>query len=138
MTYERVYKEQLLDLLAVCNPCHEWLSGKKGADNPAEEFWAVSPAIEIEGLATFHLLIPKGVGAPDEIASVHDHYCDGAGCIWCGYVDPYWTLSIKDLFAFWPRLVPEVHPSAEVWRDYEYHRAEYEAWRVEWERTHPK
>ena len=32
LTYERLGNERLEDLLAVCNPCHEWLSGKSDFD----------------------------------------------------------------------------------------------------------
>ncbi len=35
MTYENVGRESLDQLLAVCNPCHAWLSGKSN-DDPAE------------------------------------------------------------------------------------------------------
>jgi hypothetical protein len=39
MTYEHLGDEPLDELLAVCNPCHEWLSGKSAFD----------PAMEIMG-----------------------------------------------------------------------------------------
>ena len=32
VTYERLGRELLSDLLAVCKPCHEWLSGKSDLD----------------------------------------------------------------------------------------------------------
>lgn len=32
LTYERIGDELMSDLLAVCNPCHDWLSGKTDED----------------------------------------------------------------------------------------------------------
>jgi hypothetical protein len=32
LTYERIGNELMSDLLAVCNPCHAWLSGKTDDD----------------------------------------------------------------------------------------------------------
>ena len=41
MSYEHLYDEPLDELLAVCNPCHEWLSGKSEADLAATRLGAV-------------------------------------------------------------------------------------------------
>lgn len=38
LTYERIGHEDLSDLLTVCNPCHEWFSGKESR-NPFSQAW---------------------------------------------------------------------------------------------------
>lgn len=42
MTYENVGHESLDELLAVCNPCHAWLSGKSDRDPAATRLGAVA------------------------------------------------------------------------------------------------
>lgn len=41
MSYEHIYDEPLEELLAVCNPCHAWLSGKSDDDPAATRLGAV-------------------------------------------------------------------------------------------------
>lgn len=49
LTYERIYHENLDDLQAVCDPCHEFLSGKRGED-PAHEIAVAADAV------SYHIL----------------------------------------------------------------------------------
>lgn len=63
LTYERLGRELLSDLLAVCKPCHEWLSGKSDID-PAEAEVQISKwremarrASEDEAVATAQAII---------------------------------------------------------------------------------
>lgn len=46
MTYERLYQEDLIDLLGVCEGCHEWLSGKR-AVNPVYHCYKVHPVVVV-------------------------------------------------------------------------------------------
>lgn len=39
LTYERIGKEKPADLIAVCGPCHEYLSGKRDDDPAANLLW---------------------------------------------------------------------------------------------------
>lgn len=45
LTYERLYNERIEDLLGVCRPCHEYLSGKSDFD-PASEA-VLMPVVQI-------------------------------------------------------------------------------------------
>lgn len=57
MTYENVGHETLDELLAVCNPCHEWLSGKSDRDpalvrlGAVQTFWGCNDLVdEVSGM----------------------------------------------------------------------------------------
>lgn len=41
LTYERIYHEELTDLLGVCDPCHKWLSGKEDLDPDETRDWSI-------------------------------------------------------------------------------------------------
>lgn len=79
LTYERIGREQMTDLMAVCNPCHEWLSGKIEY-NPLNQWAIVS-----ESWNHHHLIIPLvSMDIPFEVE------CRESGCLWCGYIYPNW------------------------------------------------
>lgn len=97
LTYERIGHEELRDLMAVCNPCHEFLSGKADK-NPQDEFIVVTPVFmarywERLGWETGeHFILPFAKGKGVEMA-----ICRGVGCIWCGYADPDWPIFLHGL-----------------------------------------
>lgn len=98
LTYERIGHEELEDLLAVCNPCHEYLSGKSSV-NPLSAFGVVGEAIittAIPARRAGHWIVPfPGPG----IDIVLEHvWCRGAGCIWCTYADPLWALFLAGAY----------------------------------------
>lgn len=79
LTYASVGDEPLEDLMAVCNPCHEFLSGKIEY-NPLNTWAVVSESWE-----GFHLIIP--ITSLDMPITVD---CGEWQCLWCGYVYPNW------------------------------------------------
>jgi hypothetical protein len=99
LTYERIGRERLEDLMAVCNPCHEYLSGKSN-ENPLT-FWAVvSPPVYVTHVAwPRHLLLPYQVPPKWEWPGVPAHgvRCDGPSCLFCKYIDPDWPMFVMGL-----------------------------------------
>lgn len=89
LTYARIGHETLDDLMAVCNPCHEFLSGKR-AFNPLGEWGVVTPALADHA----HFLLPFQPGMSVRITA-----CTDLGCLWCGYVDEHWPLFLRWLVA---------------------------------------
>lgn len=105
LTYERIGNELLSDLMAVCHPCHEWLSGKS-KENPVKTWYAVSPPLTTEswqslGYEPFHFLLPTELRSKDDVISVRDVRCSGSGCIWCTYIDPEWIFHLMSLSLDW-------------------------------------
>ena len=97
LTYENIGHETLADLLAVCNLCHEFLSGK-AQENPLDEFGVVGERLKIRfGSGDLgHYIIPFHLsGVAQQLRSVN---CLGSGCIWCSYADPYWGFFLWDAF----------------------------------------
>lgn len=92
LTYENVGNERLGDLLAVCEPCHEFLSGKS-TENPLEYCYVVSPRLDA-GPHFIHLLVPVEGWMHRAEPPIH-RYCDDDGCIWCGYGDETWPLFLE-------------------------------------------
>lgn len=98
LTYERIGHEDLDDLMAVCNPCHEFLSGKSG-DNPMRDYYVISQPL-LRSRHNFEVYIhfavpydqPEGTPRPWPVRLV---WCEGEGCIWCGYVDAIWALFLS-------------------------------------------
>lgn len=98
LTYARLGHEELADLMAVCNPCHEWFSGKNDT-NPAA-IYVVSPSVQIPfferlGFVPIHYLIPN----PDKESSatqVHSVDCQ-SGCIWCSRAEEDWLIYLSHL-----------------------------------------
>lgn len=107
VTYERLYNEPLTDLMAVCNPCHEWLSAKRSV-NPLDEFYLVSERLHREGeRPAVHLLYQLGDErqyAPGNWYEDHVYYCHCRSdlsllgeCIWC-------KATLHELVDFWMEL----------------------------------
>lgn len=86
LTYERVGNEHLGDLLAVCEPCHDFLSGRSKT-NPLDAYYVVTPPIDI-GPHFSHWLLREFYQRPAAAPIVR--YCVGDGCIWCGYAIADW------------------------------------------------
>jgi hypothetical protein len=102
LTYERIGDELLTDLMAVCHPCHEWLSGKSEL-NPLTELFHVSPALEVTGLTPIHYFIPdyyETIRKAGDEQSVEHAFC-WEGCVFCSYVHEDWSLYLSDLFVDW-------------------------------------
>lgn len=96
LTYERKGHELLTDLMAICNPCHAFVSGKSKA-NPLADYAAVTPAFAVSHVTwKRHLIVPYRV--PDGVSSaiVNAVVCE-KGCIFCGYVDDNWVLFAQGL-----------------------------------------
>ena len=91
LTYERIGHEELEDLMAVCNPCHEYFSGKSD-DDPAY-IYVVSPPFKFPSACFVgHYLIPRCdvnaatspvrfVSCGTSIPSRKPH--TPVGCVWC-------------------------------------------------------
>lgn len=98
LTYARIGDELLSDLMAVCNPCHEYFSGKASA-NPADSY-TVSPALGMPSFPDWpscHYLLPRPwVGLEDGKHRVRRVVCR-EGCIWCKEVEPDWLMFIEQL-----------------------------------------
>lgn len=108
LTYEHLYNEHVFDLLAICNECHEFVSGLAEL-NPISRWAVVTPAIttpwfEDESYGTLHYFIPSS----DQIAQyetpipgggfgVKFHICRGEGCLWCSYAFENWMTYLDDL-----------------------------------------
>lgn len=90
LTYARLGHEELDDLMAVCNECHEWLSGKSDT-NPLNDWCVVSDPLFARDGRSFHLLVPL-MGLQGRGTS-----CTGADCIWCNYVYSGW----RRFHGFW-------------------------------------
>lgn len=98
LTYARIGKELLADLMAVCNDCHEFLSGKR-AYNPLNDYYVVTPAIrpldrrlpEKTYGEPRHILFPFAV-PEGETALSRARPCTETGCIWCTYADESWPI----------------------------------------------
>lgn len=93
LTYERIGNENLSDLMAICNPCHEYLSGKSN-DNPRWGFGVVSARLlirryDVESYGHYFIPYDSREPKPWPIRLV---WCAGDGCIWCKDVDPVWAL----------------------------------------------
>lgn len=54
LTYERIGNEQLDDLMGLCRPCHEWVSGKSDK-NPLRNAWVISPTLQRQDAPPVHL-----------------------------------------------------------------------------------
>ena len=99
LTYERLNHEDLADLLAVCNECHEFLSGKSNI-NPLSWWAVVTPRLLVPGCVPRHLLIPFN------IRDVIEEDCERVGvircrddiCLWCGYADDNWPMFVSKLW----------------------------------------
>lgn len=96
LTYARVGNERLGDLLAVCEPCHDFLSGKSDV-NPLLDVYVVSPAIPIYDLGSVHWLLLAVSNGRNPVPPVR-RYCADDGCIWCGYVDEEWAAYVEDVW----------------------------------------
>lgn len=103
LTYERIYAEELDDLLAVCRACHEWLSGKSN-HCPLSDWAVVSPSLAVptqNGPVNCHLVLPFDV--PEQISGDGNWICSfrtrcrGRTCPWCGLVDPHWMVFASGL-----------------------------------------
>ena len=95
LTYARLSQEELKDLMAVCNDCHEWFSGKSGL-NPNLRWAVVTPPLLLPLIGQQrHFLLP--FSADFEAEPVRRVDCFGAGCIWCKEEDENWTLFLRDL-----------------------------------------
>lgn len=96
LTYERIGQEDLRDLMAVCNPCHEFLSGKSH-ENPLGMVAVVTPELmtpfwqRIGWTRGNHYIIPMEPGAVEVTT------CRGVGCIWCTYQDDNWPIFLRGL-----------------------------------------
>lgn len=99
LTYERIGRERLDDLLAVCNPCHEFLSGRDSL-NPMSASVVVSEALYLptDIPDARHFLIPI-----DDAARSAVRQCRGDLCIWCGYADQWWPLFMAGFFRDYER-----------------------------------
>lgn len=102
LTYERLGHEDLDDLMAVCNRCHEFLSGKTDQD-PLRYWAAVTPAFAAPGSAAKHALIPfalpvEALARGSSVVRAALKTCAGPGCIWCTYVEPRWVNFLQDVY----------------------------------------
>ena len=93
LTYERIGQENLADLLAVCHPCHEFLSGKSD-ENPLLDSYVVSSVVGInefwpEGK---HFILPLRSGM-----AARRERCTGQKCLWCNYRNDDWPLFVPGL-----------------------------------------
>jgi hypothetical protein len=97
LTYVRIGNEDINDLMAVCNLCHEWFSGK--GDNPNNAWSMVSPAYVLgkgtEAEITLHFLVPFATDTNFEPVRKFD--CQGIGCTWCNETDPDWSIFLNRL-----------------------------------------
>ena len=96
LTYERIGHEELVDLMAVCNPCHEFLSGKT-TDSPLNDWLVISPALSSHGRRhRYHLAIPydhpPDAPTTQSIQAIEIKCRGEASCLWCSYVDDNWPL----------------------------------------------
>ncbi len=93
LTYERLGSERLADLMAICNPCHAYLSGKS-SENPQNDKLIVTPPFKArfwkDGWAE-HFVIPIEEGP------VRSVMCHESGCVWCGYQDADWPIFMSNL-----------------------------------------
>lgn len=97
LTYERVGREFLTDLMAVCNPCHDFLCGLVGR-NPLNEWAVVTPAfIPDSGDQPRHFLLPFNVPEGLTAIAVRKAICQGDGCLWCKYKDNWWPYFVINL-----------------------------------------
>lgn len=87
LTYKNLGNEDLHELLAVCEPCHEFLSGKSD-HNPLKDHYLVTPRINKGSFDVHWLLLisPNGRPAPPPLV----RSCNGSGCIWCRYGTAGW------------------------------------------------
>lgn len=99
LTYERIGNEDLHDLMAICNACHEFLSGKSSV-NPLMETHVITP----EFMASYWVKLGWAVGnhyalpfEPGQNLRVRTLMCRGEGCIWCGYIDHNWPIFLNGL-----------------------------------------
>lgn len=104
LTYERIGHENINDLMAVCNPCHEYLSGKSNED-PSSIYtvtpaW-IPPALAEQGYtSTQHYLLPAYQYFTEEFTGtyrVRTAWCRGSLCLWCPRVDEDFMLQLDDL-----------------------------------------
>ena len=91
LTYERIGHEKLSDLMAVCNACHEFLSGISQF-NPMGDWAVVTPPFHAESWSEEykpgnHYLLPFEPRRGTRVTK-----CTGAGCIWCTYIDGDWPI----------------------------------------------
>lgn len=99
LTYERIWHEDIADLMAICNACHEFVSGKSSV-NPLHEAYVVTPEFMAKvwrslGWTTGnHYALPFDPGSGLRVETL---MCRGEGCIWCGYVDPDWPIFLNGL-----------------------------------------
>ena len=86
LTYKRIGHENLEDLMAVCNDCHEYFSGKSGWNN-VESYNVVGERFEADFAGSkqwCHLII----SLQDQPARLVR--CGGEGCIRCPVADKDW------------------------------------------------
>lgn len=97
LTYERIGREDLSDLMAVCNPCHEWLSGHSSV-NPLYAFAAVSPPMAVSHVAwKRHLIVPFRVPEGYSSVAAQAVVCNENQCVFCAYLDDMWVVFIQGL-----------------------------------------
>lgn len=98
LTYERIGHEDLRDLMAICNPCHEWLSGKS-KHNPLAVYYAVSPPIGASHVPwKRHLIVPFAVPEGRDRLLANAVICrEDAACLFCSYVDDMWVVFVQGL-----------------------------------------
>lgn len=100
LTYANIGHESLDDLMAVCNPCHEWFSGKTDV-NPIAN-WCVTPALNapiFEGsFRPWHYFIRDPFKGPAGEYPVMWVQCREA-CYWCTgkEIDKNWVLYLDKL-----------------------------------------
>lgn len=125
LTYTRIGAEDLDDLIGVCRPCHEWLSGKTGVP-PLNDFQVVvSPRLTVRltakdlerfhkkdrrwgHIALFgdapevHLHIPYGYieDYPDGHRGTRLSRCYGQSCPFCALADPFFPMFLLGLRLF--------------------------------------
>lgn len=55
LTYERIGRERVEDLMGVCRPCHAWLSGK-AERNPLNDAYSISEVLTSASGIVLHML----------------------------------------------------------------------------------
>ena len=104
LTYERIGREELADLMAVCRDCHAFLSGRSN-ENPLQEWAVVSPPLSVAHVSwRRHLIIPYRV--PDDwewpALPAQATKCEGPGCVFCKYSDDLWVIFVQSLMLLRP------------------------------------
>lgn len=115
LTYERLGHEDLSDLMGVCRPCHEWLSGKRESAPLDDLLFVVSNRLDVSAVpgrdmaralyngeiaawqSAIHLLVPYAVGPDGVRRGPRVVSCLGPSCPFCAQVDELWPLFFENL-----------------------------------------